>query len=193
MQEKRESAKERILRVADELFYREGVRAVGIDRIIMESGVAKASFYRNFPTKDDLVVAYLELHRQRSLGHIEHARQQHPESVPEQLRYLMEYVGERMKRPGYRGCALMNTAVEFPEPGHLCHAKALESRKDVWDRVAEMTKEAGFPDYRELTEQLRMLWSGAVMVAYINHAEFKPEMFSEAAKKLIDGQLALLS
>lgn len=193
MQEKKESAKERILRVADELFYREGVRAVGIDRIIMESGVAKASFYRNFPTKDDLVVAYLDLHRRRNLETIEHARQRHPESVLEQLRYLMEYIAERMKRPDYRGCAFMNTAVEFPETGHPSHAKALESRKDVWDQVAEMAKAAGLPDYRGLTEQLRMLWSGAVMVAYINHEEFKPELFSEAAKKLIDGQLALLS
>ncbi|QHW29650.1 TetR/AcrR family transcriptional regulator [Paenibacillus rhizovicinus] len=188
--EKKETAKERILRVADELFYREGVRAVGIDRIIQESGVAKASFYRNFATKDDLVVAYLELHRERMMGHIEHARQQYPDSVLAQLRYLVEYIGQRMLRPAYRGCAFMNTAVEFPETDHPSHMKALLSRNDVWDHVEEMANEAGLPKPRELAEQLRMLWSGAAMVAYINKAEFKPALFSDAANALIDSQLA---
>lgn len=188
--EKKETAKERILRVADELFYREGVRAVGIDRIIQESGVAKASFYRNFSTKDDLVVAYLELHRERVMAHIAHARQKFPDSVLAQLRYLMEYIAQRMLRPSYRGCAFMNTAVEFPETDHPGHMKALVSRNDVWDHVEEMAAEAGLHKPRELADQLRMLWSGAAMVAYMNKAEFKPELFSDAANALIDNQLA---
>ncbi|WP_276356124.1 TetR/AcrR family transcriptional regulator [Cohnella caldifontis] len=187
--EKKESAKERILRVANELFYQEGVRAVGIDRIILESEVAKASFYRSFPTKDDLVVAYLELHRMRSLAHVEEARERHPESALDQLRFLMRRIAERMSRPSYRGCAFMNTIVEFPEIGHPCHRKALESRNHVWAVVESMAQEAGLPDPRELAEQLRMLWSGAAMVAYINKSEFKPETFSSAALSLIDGQL----
>lgn len=83
--EKKETAKERILRTADELFYREGVRAVGIDRIIHESGVAKASFYRSFATKDELVASYLELRRLQFLENIEHARKEHPESSLDQL------------------------------------------------------------------------------------------------------------
>ncbi|MBM7567632.1 TetR/AcrR family transcriptional regulator [Paenibacillus sacheonensis] len=188
--EKKLTAKERILRVAEQLFYREGVRAVGIDRIIQESGVAKASFYRNFATKDDLVVAYLELHRERVMGNIAHARQQRPDSVLAQLRYLMEYTADRMKLPTYRGCAFMNTAVEFPETDHPDHVKALDSRNEVWNHIEDMAREAGLPKPRELTEQLRMLWSGAAMVAYINKEEFKPQSFSDAANALIDSQAA---
>jgi AcrR family transcriptional regulator len=188
--EKKESAKERILKVANELFYREGVRAVGIDRIIQESGVAKASFYRNYPTKDDLVVAYLEHHLARSLSHIEHARRERPGSALEQLRFLFVYVAERMKRPAFRGCALMNTIVEFPQTDHPCHAKALQCRNEVFDRVADMAEEAGLPNPRELSDKLRMVWSGAVMVAYINKVDFSSELFSVTALALIDGQIA---
>lgn len=188
--EKKETAKERILKVADELFYREGVRAVGIDRIIHESGVAKASFYRNFATKDELVIAYLELHRGRVLEHLERARQAHPASPLEQLRFLVQYLGERMKRPAYRGCAFMNTAVEFPETDHPSHVKAIGSRNVIWEAVESMAKEAGLPDSHGLSQQLRMLWSGAAMVAYMNKSEFRPESFSEAAKTLIDSRLA---
>jgi len=188
--EKKESAKERILRVANELFYQEGVRAVGIDRIILESGVAKASFYRNYPTKDDLVAAYLEHQLGRSLGNIEHARRERPDSILEQLRFLIEYIAERMKRPTYRGCAFMNTIVEFPETEHPCHIKALQCRNEVFDRMADMAEEAGLPNPRELTDKLRMVWSGAAMVAYMNKADFKPELFSVTALALIDGQIA---
>jgi AcrR family transcriptional regulator len=184
--EKKETAKERILRVADELFYREGVRAVGIDRIIHESGVAKASFYRSFATKDDLVAAYLELRRLQFLANIEHARKEHPESSLEQLLFLMDYLAERMKRPTYRGCAFMNTIVEFPETVHPNHVKALASRSDIWDEITLLAQEARLPNPRDLAEQIRMLWSGAAMVAYVNKADFKPELFSVAAKTLIN-------
>lgn len=188
--EKKESAKDRILRVADELFYREGVRAVGIDRIIAESGVAKASFYRSFPTKDDLVVAYLELRRLRGIGYIEHARKERPESALEQLHFFIDYLAERMLRPDYRGCAFMNTIVEFPDTDHPCHAKALAVRNEVFDRIADMAEEAGLRSPRELSEQLRLLYSGASMVAYINKADFKPESFSATAHSLIDSWIA---
>lgn len=184
--EKKETAKERILRVANELFYREGVRAVGIDRIIHESGVAKASFYRSFATKDDLVAAYLELRRVQFMANIDHARKERPESSLEQLLFLMDYLAERMKRPTYRGCSFMNTMVEFPETEHPNHAKALASRGDFWDEITLMAEEAGLPNPRDLSEQIRMLWSGAAMVAYINKADFKPELFSVAARALIN-------
>ncbi|MZQ82953.1 TetR family transcriptional regulator [Paenibacillus sp. 5J-6] len=184
--EKKETAKERILRVANELFYHEGVRAVGIDRIIHESGVAKASFYRSFATKDDLVAEYLEQRRLQFLANIEHARKEHPESSFEQLLFLMDYLAERMKRPAYRGCSFMNTIVEFPETEHPNHVKALASRSDIWDEVTLLIQEAGLPNPHDLSEQIRMLWSGAAMVAYINKADFKPELFSVAAKTLIN-------
>lgn len=186
---KKESAKERILRVADELFYREGIRAVGIDRIIAESGVAKASFYRNFATKDDLIVAYLEQRLERIFAFFAGIRNATFGSELERLRFLIEELSTKMSRYAFRGCPFMNTVVEFPETEHLGHAKAVECRQAAWDELVPFVRNAGIARPELLVEQIRMLWSGAVMVAYINRDDFKPELFSVAATALIDNEL----
>ncbi|MBB6670343.1 TetR/AcrR family transcriptional regulator [Cohnella nanjingensis] len=189
--DKKETAKERILRVADDLFYREGVRAVGIDRIILESGVAKASFYRSFATKDDLVVAYLDQRLQRSKGLFEQARLAHPDAPLAQMRFVVDGLVECMGRPEYRGCSYMNTVVEFPETDHPGHVKALECRNEIWDTVRVMATEAGFARPGDFTDQLHMLWSGAAMIAYMNKADFRPDSFWTVAKAIIDRQEVL--
>lgn len=188
--EKKESAKERILRVADQLFYREGIRAVGIDRIIEESGVAKASFYRSYATKDDLVVAYLNHRLDRVNNTIDRIRREHPDSARDRLHAIVDLQAETMNKPDYRGCPFMNAVVEFPEANHPGHDSAVGCRTTMWREVEELLQEAGIDDSKPLVDQLRMLWSGASMVAYINKADFRPELFSEAAKTLIDSSLA---
>lgn len=188
--EKKESAKERILRVADQLFYREGIRAVGIDRIIEESGVAKASFYRSYATKDDLVVAYLNHRLERTRNAIDRIRREYPASARDRLHAVVDLQAELMSKQGYRGCPFMNTAVEFPEEGHPGHESAVDCRSAMWREVETLLQEAGVADSKPLVDQLRMLWSGATMVAYINKADFRPDLFSVAAKTLIDRQLA---
>lgn len=189
MDNKKETAKERILRAADVLFYSEGIRAVGIDRIIAESGVAKASFYRSFATKDDLIVAYLELRLKRIINFFDRMRNAPAGSELERLHLLIDALADNMSRFAYRGCPFMNTVVEFPETEHPGYAKAVEGRKVAWNELVPFVKAAGIARPEPLVEQIRMLWSGAVMVAYINREEFKPELFSKAAKSLIDNEL----
>lgn len=183
--DKKESAKERILHVASELFYQEGIRAVGIDRIIAESGVAKASFYRHFATKDDLIVAFLEQRLPRSLVRIEEARLRFPHHPLEQLRFLLHSVAERMKEPDFRGCPYMNTAVEFPDNEHPAHAAAIECRGHIWSEIKQMAAEAGAKDPDALTSQLEMLHSGAIMMAYMKKSAFNADHFYHAAMLLI--------
>lgn len=189
MDNKKETAKERILRVADELFYREGIRAVGIDRIIAESGVAKASFYRSFATKDDLIVEYLEHRLERILQFFAKLHSEPYGSGLERLRALVDALAQSMSRYAYRGCPFMNTTVEFPETEHPGHAKAVACRKAAWDGLVPFVTAAGIADPEQLVSQIRMLWSGAVMVAYIHKEEFKPELFSNAVHTLIDNEL----
>ncbi|GIP28386.1 TetR family transcriptional regulator [Paenibacillus sp. J23TS9] len=185
---KKESAKERILRVASDLFYREGVRAVGIDRIIEESGVAKASFYRNFSTKDQLVVEYLELRSGRREGNIEEIKCRFPDSPKEQLYALLDDLVERMNKSDFRGCPFMNAVVEFPDPGHPGHQSAVESRYLVWGKVEDIARQAGATDPAELTFQLRILSDGAMMSAYVDADTFHSDYFLRAAKRLIEDQ-----
>lgn len=186
---KKESAKDRILQVAEDLFYREGIRAVGIDRIIAESGVAKASFYRSFATKDDLIAEYVEQKHVRSMGRIEEAKSRHPGDPIAQLIYLFRETAERMRQSGFRGCPYINTLVEFPDPTHPAHLRVIESRREVWGLVREIAREAGARDPAALAEQLQMLYSGAMVIAYMKKSAFNCEHFYNAALTLIANEV----
>ncbi|WP_232699114.1 TetR/AcrR family transcriptional regulator [Brevibacillus daliensis] len=185
----KKSARERILQVASDLFYKEGVRSVGIDRIIEESGVAKASFYRNFASKDDLIVNYLEYREGLTLERLDEAEERHPDSPKMQLLAMLDELVERMNQPDYRGCPFMNTVVEFPDSNHSGHQKAVESRRELWKKVEEVMRKGGAINPRELAAQLKMLCNGAVMVSYIDKSAFKQEDFLSAARLLIEKQM----
>ncbi len=187
--EKKETAKERILQVASELFYQEGIRAVGIDRIIAESNVAKASFYRNFSTKDDLVVAFLKQRHAESMQHFTEAKTLYPDSPNEQLRYLFTRIAARMKQADFRGCPFLNTVVEFPSPEHPGHIAALSCRKETWDQITQMVVASGAKDPVTLSAQLAILYNGAYMMAYVQKNDFDTEPFYNAAMQMIRDQV----
>ncbi|MCM3748625.1 TetR/AcrR family transcriptional regulator [Paenibacillus pasadenensis] len=186
---KKESAKERILGVASELFYTEGIRAVGIDRIIAESGVAKASFYRNFATKDDLVVAFLEQRQLRSLSKIEEARKLYPEEPVKQLHFLVKVLSASIRQPEFRGCPFTNTLLEFPDSAHPGHRTALQCRVDHETEVSEIARQAKARNPEALAAQLEMLYGGAIVDAYIRKPSSDNDNFYNAAMVLIESQL----
>jgi AcrR family transcriptional regulator len=103
MKSPQKSARERILETADDLFYREGIHAVGIDTIIEKSGVAKMSLYRNFASKDDLVAAYLEARGQRYWQWWDGVMALNPSQPRRQLRNLFEAIAVRTRQPQFRG------------------------------------------------------------------------------------------
>ncbi|MEN8174039.1 MAG: TetR/AcrR family transcriptional regulator, partial [Chloroflexota bacterium] len=106
-------ARERILRTAHSLFYRDGIRATGIDRIIQEAGVAKVTLYRHFPSKNDLIKAYLEYRHQLWIMWFKDALSRYSkecDSVPD---LLIAALREWFESDGYRGCAFINAVVEM--------------------------------------------------------------------------------
>lgn len=103
------SARERILRTAHDLFYRDGIRATGIDRVIAESGVAKLTFYRHFPRKNDLIRTYLAHRHERWMAWFREALKRHGANA----QAIAPAVGEWLRDPGYRGCAFINTVIEL--------------------------------------------------------------------------------
>ncbi|MFC5406611.1 TetR/AcrR family transcriptional regulator [Cohnella soli] len=185
----RATAKNRILQVASDLFYREGIRAVGIDRIILESGVVKSSFYRNFASKDDLVAAYLEYHEDLNAKDLEEVQLQHPNSSVMQLHALIDRFVEKIKTPGYRGCPFVNTTVEFPDSAHQNHIRAVKGTEENWNRIARLAEEAGAARPFEMAELLRMLCNGAIMLSYMKKSDFNPDIFSRSAHTLVDSHL----
>ncbi|MET0519330.1 MAG: TetR/AcrR family transcriptional regulator, partial [Burkholderiaceae bacterium] len=106
------SVRQRILTTAHDLFYRDGVRATGIDRVIAESGVSKVTLYRQFPSKNELIQAYLDLRHERWMGWFRAALERHAATHPG-ARALVPALGEWLRSESFRGCAFLNTVGEM--------------------------------------------------------------------------------
>lgn len=119
MASKSSPARNRILETAHDLFYRDGVRATGIDRLIAEAGVTKVTFYRHFPSKDDLVLAFLDYRHERWMGWFCAALARHREGQREDERRadplapLALALAEWFENPDFRGCAFINSVAEM--------------------------------------------------------------------------------
>ena len=155
------SARARLLEVAAELFYQEGIRAVGIDTIIARSGVAKMSLYRNFPSKDDLVVAFLEQRDGIYWAWWDHVMAKHPGDPRMQIDDLFASLARRVTAKSYRGCPFINTATEFPDPDHPARALCLANKTKLRHRLHDLTTRLGARNAEALADQLMLLMEGA--------------------------------
>jgi AcrR family transcriptional regulator len=154
-------ARERILETASGLFYARGIRAVGVDLIIAESGVAKATFYKHFPAKDDLVVAYLDKVDTIWSAQLHSAARAAGEDPGEQLVGMFDALASACRREGYRGCAFINAAAESV-PGTPVHRRTVEHKDSVRDWVRDLATEAGAVDPAGLARTLTLLLDGGL-------------------------------
>ena len=184
------SARERILAVAEELFYREGIRAVGVDTIVARSGVAKMSLYRSFPSKDDLVAAFLEAADRRYWAWWDRVVARHPGDPRAQLLALFRAVAKRVRSPDYRGCPFVNTATEFPDAGHPGRVIALANKRELRARLRGLAAAAGARDPDRLAGQLQLLLDGAYATGQMLHAAGPGDVLEAAAEALIAAQRA---
>ena len=155
------SARERILETAFRLFYARGIRAVGVDLIIAESGVAKATFYKHFPAKDDLVVAYLDRVDGIWSGQLHAAAEAAGPDPADQLVGLFDALGSTCRRDGYRGCAFINAAAEAM-PGTAVHERTVAHKHEVLAWVRGLAAEAGAADPDGLARSLTLLLDGGL-------------------------------
>ena len=177
--------RERILDTASSLFYRRGVRAVGVDLVVHEAGVAKTSLYRHFRTKDELIVAFLEREDRDFWGTWDAVAARHADDPRAELDAHFRWIAERLQRENYRGCPQINVSAEFAEPDHpsrqvtRAHMAALRARlRVIADRLG-----AARPD--ELAAQLALLMNGA----FVSSSLLAP---SEATRVLTAGAAALV-
>jgi len=159
----RGSARDRLLAAAHELFYREGVNNVGIDRVIEHAGVAKASLYSNFGSKDELVRAYLKGMHERRVERVLERIGKH-RSPRERLLAVFDGVVESAGRPGYKGCAFVRTDAEMPMGGP---AKEVIDEARAWmrDLFTQLAREAGARNAPALAQQLVLIYDGAITAA----------------------------
>lgn len=178
--------RERILETASDLFYRRGVRAVGVDLVVEKSGVAKTSLYRYFGTKDDLIAAFLMREDQDFWSTWDRVTKQHPNDVRAELDAHFEWIGERVGRDNYRGCPQINTAAEFPEADHPARRVAESHMREMRRRLKVIAEELAVAAPDRLAGQLTVLINGA----FVSMQVFEP---GEATGLLRDAAHALIS
>lgn len=157
------TAKERILDTASRLFYRHGFVSVGVDTITAEAGVAKMSLYRHFPSKDDLIVAYLERSNEQFWAWFEGALGEG--SPRQQLLRVFEELAGFATSPACFGCMFQLAAADFPDPHHPANRAALAHKRAVIERLGGLAAGAGVPDPDELAAQLLLLMDGAFVAS----------------------------
>ena len=186
------SVEERILDSACGLFYREGLHAVGIDRVLADAGAAKASLYDHFSSKDDLVAAYLE-HR----GAEWRARASEAVAGPDGragLRRLFEMLEGWVASPEFRGCPFMNAASELPDPDHPAREATRRHREWLHGLVRGLVEAAGVRDVDRISRTIVVLHDGAVSSALLDGdsravgaARFAMESLLDAARRPVPG------
>lgn len=121
--------------MAADLFYRKGIRAIGVETIVKQAGVAKISLYRNFPSQDDLIVTYLRERNDSFWRQWDENFGRYDNDALAQLRAIMSYLAHRTTQPGYRGCPFINYCAEFPDAAHPGHQVVEANKREMQRRL----------------------------------------------------------
>ena len=160
-------ARQRILETADRLFYQDGIRAVGIDRIIAEAGVAKMSLYKHFPSKDDLILAVLQYRERGVLAFFHSAMERHGKKAKHPLRAFFAALKEWFETPGFRGCAFQNAAVELADPAHPGTAFVRGHKQRFSEFLRGLVEESVGKVAAKIAPAVSILVEGAIVMAVI--------------------------
>ena len=178
------AARERILETASRLFYARGLRAVGVDTIIAESGVAKATFYKHFPAKDHLVVAYLDRVDEVWTGQLHAAAEAAGSAPADQLIGVFGALDSACRRDGYRGCGFINAAAESA-PGTVAHDRTVTHKQKVLAWLGDLAADAGAPRPGQLARSLALLLDGALSSGALDADPEAVDVARETARSLV--------
>jgi AcrR family transcriptional regulator len=182
-------AHDRILDAATRLFYARGLRAVGVDTIIAESGVAKATFYKHFPAKDDLIAAYLDRVDEAWSGQLHAAAEAAGPAPADQLVGLFDALGSACRREGYRGCGFINAAAETT-PGTAAHDRTVAHKQKVLAWLRDLATDAGALRPDQLARSLALLLDGALSSGALDADPEAVEVARDTAASLVEQAVA---
>ncbi|MER8032075.1 TetR/AcrR family transcriptional regulator [Streptomyces bauhiniae] len=135
-------ARARLLDTATRIFYAEGIHSVGVDRIIAEAKVTRATLYRHFKGKDELILAYLQQADHGIRGQVAAIRAQGLPAA-DTVRAVARSIADGIQSPGFRGCAFLNAAAEYPDPAHPVHQAVLAHRQWFLETATQLMEDAG--------------------------------------------------
>lgn len=177
-------ARSRLLSTATRIFYAEGIHAVGVDRLIAEAQVTRATFYRHFPSKEDLVVSYLrEVHRMERAA-VEAAISDNPSPV-DALLAIAGSIARNIQSPGFRGCAFLNAAAEYPSSDQPVRQEIIAHRQWFLDTLTAMMAQVHRGTADAAARHFVMLRDGAMAAGCL----FDPVLVSETFLRGVEGLL----
>jgi AcrR family transcriptional regulator len=180
------SARERILTTACDLFYREGIRAIGVDTIVEQSGVSKTSLYRLFGSKDDLIAAFAAEKNRLFWAWWDRTEALHADDPRALLEALLSRIVERIGSPDYRGCPLLNLMTEFPDDNHPGRIIARGNKDELRVRLATIVARLGVADPSRVASQLALLINGAYVTGpMVESADLRGDLVDAAMKLLV--------
>jgi AcrR family transcriptional regulator len=157
--------RDRILDIASQLFYQNGIRAVGVDTIIAQSNVAKMTFYKHFKSKDLLVMEFLKRRDELWRAWFESTVYRLAPKVEDRPLAIFDALEERFASKDFRGCAFINTMVELADGNHIAHQAAAEHKHKVQRIIRSLLTEAGIKKSEELSKAFLLLMDGAIVTA----------------------------
>jgi AcrR family transcriptional regulator len=178
-------ARQRILDTADRLFYAEGVRAVGIDRIIAESGAAKMTLYSHFRSKDDLILAVLQHREEQFMAWFGQTMERHIKAGENRLAALFAALEEWFETPTFRGCAFINASVELADPTHPGFLYARQQKARFHAFLARLIEETLGTAAARLAPAIAVLVEGAIVTAVIDGTSKAAHVARDAALRLL--------
>jgi AcrR family transcriptional regulator len=182
-----DSARDRLLGAADALFYRRGIRNVGIDEIIATAGVAKASLYNHFASKDELILAYVQRRDDAWFAWFREEVERRASAPAKRLLAVFDVLIDFVGETSFRGCALQNTFVELADRAHPAHKAVLASKRALRGYLGDLAEHAGLAKPKAIAEQLGLLVEGALLTSSLEGSDTPAKTARAAAAALLKG------
>jgi AcrR family transcriptional regulator len=181
-------ARQRILETADRLFYQDGIRAVGIDRIIAEARVAKMSLYNHFPSKDDLILSVLEYREGNVLSFFRSSVERHARKAKNPLRAFFAALKDFFESPGFRGCPFQNAAVELADPTHPGSEFVRGHKQRFSEFLRGLVEATVGKAAAKVAPAVSVLVEGAIVTAVIQGKPDAADVARDAAMKFVENE-----
>jgi AcrR family transcriptional regulator len=179
-------ARQRIVETAERLFYAEGVRSVGIDRVIAEAEVAKMTLYNHFPSKDDLILAVLQYREEKFDALFEKWMQQHVKAGMDRLEAFFAALEDWFKSPGFRGCMFINSCAELADANHAGSKFSAQHKERFHEMLKQIINEcAGAKAADSTASAISLLVEGAIVTAVMEQSAKPADVARDAALALV--------
>lgn len=179
-----------ILQTASDLFYRQGIKATGVDAIVKAAGTTKMSLYKYFSSKEDLVLEHLRQSRESMLARILKGIEERGGSPRQKLLGVFEVFEELLNADEFRGCPFINAAAEFADENNPVQQASADFYEAFRDVLADLGRQSGFVDAEKLASQLAMLIAGAIVNEQIQRHSGAMANAYDAAETLIQSKLS---